>query len=119
MEKKLLERFTKTHFKKQKQKLKIEKVMKKKGEKLYVQKKGCNNSFTSWIDKKRHNIDKWMFQKPNSLKVNVKFELDLSNHTTKKDLKNVTGFDTSPLAEKIYLANSKSDVDKLDIDELK
>ena len=30
----------------------IEKVIKRKGNKLYVKWKGCNNSFNSWIDKK-------------------------------------------------------------------
>ena len=30
----------------------IEKVIKKKGDKLYVKGKGYNNSFNSWIDKK-------------------------------------------------------------------
>ena len=30
----------------------IEKVIKKGGEKLYVKWKGYNNSFNSWIDKK-------------------------------------------------------------------
>ena len=30
----------------------IEKVLKRKGDKLYVKWKGCNNSFNSWIDKK-------------------------------------------------------------------
>ena len=30
----------------------IEKVLKKKGNKLYVKWKGHNNSFNSWIDKK-------------------------------------------------------------------
>ena len=30
----------------------IEKVIKRKGDKLYVKWKGCNNSFNSWIDKK-------------------------------------------------------------------
>ena len=29
-----------------------EKVIKRKGNKLYVQWKGCNSSFNSWIDKK-------------------------------------------------------------------
>ena len=32
--------------------LRIEKVIKKKGDKLYVKWKGYNNSFNSWIDKK-------------------------------------------------------------------
>ena len=30
----------------------IEKVLKKKGNKLYVKQKGYDNSFNSWIDKK-------------------------------------------------------------------
>ena len=34
----------------------IEKVLKKKGDKLYVKWKGYDNSFNSWIDKKRHCI---------------------------------------------------------------
>ena len=34
----------------------IEKVIKKKGDKLYVKWKGYDNSFNSWIDKKRHSI---------------------------------------------------------------
>ena len=35
-----------------KKKSRIEKVIKGKGDKLYVKRKGCNNSFNSWIDKK-------------------------------------------------------------------
>ena len=34
------------------QEFRIEKVIKRKGYKLYVKWKGCNNSFNSWIDKK-------------------------------------------------------------------
>ena len=34
------------------QELRIEKVIKKKGDKLYVKWKGYDNSFNSWIDKK-------------------------------------------------------------------
>ena len=53
MMKKLLERFMKKNCKKQNQEeLTIEKVMKKKGDKLYVKSKGYNNSFISSIDKK-------------------------------------------------------------------
>ena len=40
------------------------------------------------------------FPKPNSLGANVKVELDLSNYTTKADLKNATGADTSKFAKK-------------------
>ena len=49
----------------------------------------------------------------------MKIELDLSNYATKTDLKKATEVDTSSFAKNIDLANLKSDVDKLDIDELK
>ena len=38
--------------KKKKKKIRREKVIKRKGDKLYVKWKGCNNSFNGWIDKK-------------------------------------------------------------------
>ena len=44
--------------------------------------------------------------------------VDLSNYTTKTDLKNVTHFDTSSFALKTNLATLKTEVDKLDIDKL-
>ena len=34
------------------EKLRIEKVLKRKGDKLYVKWKGYNNSFNGWINKK-------------------------------------------------------------------
>ena len=40
------------------QEYRIEKIIKKKGDKLYVKWKGYNNSFNSWIDKK--DIIKWV-----------------------------------------------------------
>ena len=49
----------------------------------------------------------------------MKVQLDLPNYTTKADLKNATGVDTSDFAKKTDLANVKSDVDKLSIDKLK
>ena len=49
----------------------------------------------------------------------MKVELGLSNYAKTTDLKNATSVDTSKCAKKVDLANSKSDVDKLDIDELK
>ena len=49
----------------------------------------------------------------------VKVELDLSNYATKTDLKNATVVDTSSFAKSVDLANSKSDLDKLDTDKLK
>ena len=35
----------------------IEKVVKKKDNKLYLKWKGYNNSFNIWIDKERHSIN--------------------------------------------------------------
>ena len=58
------------------------------------------------------------FPQPKSLGGRVKFQLDLSNYTTKTDLKNATGADTSSFLKKTVLANLKSDVDKSDIDKL-
>ena len=51
------EKITGTFYKKELQKtnqkeFRIEKVIKRKGDKLYVKWKGYNNSFNSWIDKK-------------------------------------------------------------------
>ena len=45
--KKLLEHFMEKNYKRL-----IEKVIKRKCDKLYVKWKGCDNSFNSWIDKK-------------------------------------------------------------------
>ena len=58
------------------------------------------------------------FANPKSLGANVKVQSDLSNYSTKAGLKNAAGADTSDFA-KTDLGNSKSEVGKLDIDELK
>ena len=50
------------------------------------------------------------FPKPKSIGAIVKFELDLCNYPTKAD---------SEFAKKADLVNSKSNVEKLDIDKLK
>ena len=49
----------------------------------------------------------------------MKVELDLSNYATKSDLKNEAGVGTSKCDKKFDLTNLKSNVDKLDFDELK
>ena len=59
------------------------------------------------------------FPEPKSSGGKVKVELDLSNYATKADLKNATGVDTSKFAKKVDLTNLKSDVDKIDVDQLK
>ena len=114
MRKKLLERFTKTNCKRQvKNILELEKVIKRKGDKFYVKLKGYNNLFNGWIDKKGIIQLSKYFPKPNFSGANVKVELDLSSYATKADLKNGTGADTSDFAKKFYLAELKSDIDKL------
>ena len=78
----------------------IEKLIKKKGAKLYVKWKGYNNSFDSWIDVKDIVQMSEYFPKTKCLGGNVKVELDLSNYATKADLRNATGVDTSHFAKK-------------------
>ena len=59
------------------------------------------------------------FPKPfRSFGGNINVKVDLSNYTTKTDLKTVTHVDTSSFALKTNLANLKTKVDKLDIDRL-
>ena len=49
----LLEHFMKNNSKKTNQKeFRIEKILKRKADKLYVKWKGYDNSFNSWINKK-------------------------------------------------------------------
>ena len=48
----------------------------------------------------------------------INVTVDLSNYTTKDDIKNVTHIDTSSFALKTNFANLKTEVDKLDIDKL-
>ena len=115
MEKKLLERFTKKNQKE----FRIEKVIERKVDKLYVKWKEYNNSFNNWIDEKEIIWINEYFPEPKYLGERVKFELDMSNYATKRDLKNATGVDTSVFAKRIDLANPKSDLDKLDIDKVK
>ena len=53
MVKKLLECFMKKNLQKTNQKeFRIEKVIKRKGNKLYVKSKGYDDSLSSWVDKK-------------------------------------------------------------------
>ena len=78
----------------------IETVIKRKGSKLHVKRKGYNDSFNSWIEKK--DLIKW-----------------LSTYATKNDLTNVTHVDVSSFASKTNLASLKTEVDKIDVDKLK
>ena len=97
----------------------IEKVIKKKGNKLYVKWEGYSNSFHVWIDKKDIVSISEYFPKPKPLGANVKFKLNLFNYATETDLKNATNADMSDFAKKIDLSNLRSAVYKLDIYKLK
>ena len=46
----------KKNYKTNQKELRIEKVIRKNGDKLYVKWKGYDNSFNSWIDKKRCSV---------------------------------------------------------------
>ena len=87
----------------------IEKVIKRKGDKLYAKWKGYDNSFNNWIDPKPYE----------AFSRDIKVKVDLSNYATKADIKNISHIDTSSLALKTNLANLKTEVHKLDIDKLK
>ena len=99
--------------------LRIEKVLKRKGDRLYVKWKGYDNSFNIWVNKKRHCIKmSQYFPTPLSDYKNIKIKIDLTNYATKKDIIDITHVDTSNFALKTNLANLKTEVDKLDIDKL-
>ena len=83
----------------------VEKVIKKKGEIRYVKWKGFDNSFNSWIDKKRYCYIKGVFSEPHTHSKNkIEVELDLANYATKSDLKNATNVETSIFSNKADLA---------------
>ena len=50
---------------------------------------------------------------------NIKVELDLTNYATKTDLKNIKHVDVSSFASKTNLAALKTEVDKIDVDNLR
>ena len=97
----------------------IGKVIKKKGKKLYAKWKGYDNSFNSWIDKNDIVQMSQYFPKPyEPFMGDINVKVDLSNYTTKDDLKDATGTDTSNFALKSSLASLKTELDRLDIDKL-
>ena len=117
------EEIVRTFYKRELQKTnqnecKVEKVIERKGGKLYVKWKGYDNYFNSWIDKKGIVYMSEYFPKPKFLEGNVQVELDLCNCATKADLKNAAGIDTSKFAIKVDLTSLKSENDKTDIGKL-
>ena len=83
------------------EKFRIEKVLKRKGDKLYVIK------MSQYFPKLFRSFGR-----------NINVKVDLSNYATKTDLKNVTHVNTSIFALKANLANLETEVDKLNIDKL-
>ena len=81
------------------EKFRTEKLLKIKGDKFYVNWKEYDNSFNSWIDKKRSPIKMIQyFPKPfRSFDGDINVKVDISNYATQTDLKN---FDTSCFALK-------------------
>ena len=95
----------------------IEKAIKKKGDKLYVKWKGYNNSFNSWVDKKKYK----MGYVPTYSEVEEEIAsvtLNLSNYVTQKEFKNVTKVDTSDFALKANVAEIKKKVDDNNVDKI-
>ena len=93
----------------------IEKILKRKGDKFYVKWKGYDNSFNSQINKNKMSE---YFPKPSSNEENIKVKIDLTNCATKEDIKNITHVNTLNFALKTNLSSLKTEVDKLDIDKL-
>ena len=101
------------------QEFRIEKVIKKKGDKSYVKWKGYDYSFNSWIDKKDLVEMSQYFSKPyETFGGDINVKVDLSNYATKTDLKNVSHVDVSSFALKSNLSSLKTEVDKLDMNKL-
>ena len=97
----------------------IEKVIKKKVDKLYIKWKGYDDSFNSWIDKKDLVQMSQYFPKPyEPFGGDINVKVDLCNYSTKTDLKNVSHVDVSSFALTSNLASLKTEIDKLDIDKL-
>ena len=101
--------------------LRIQKGIKRKGNKLYVKWEGYNNLFNSWIDKKKtlYKISQY-FSKPYRIfggDINVK--VNLPDYATKLDLKNETWGDRSKVAAKFDLTSLKAEIGKIDFDKLK
>ena len=96
------------------QKFRVEKMIKRKRDKLFVKWKGFDSSFNSWINKK--DLVYYCSIKMSQYFRNSNFSK--SNYPAKKDFKSISHVHTSNFALKTNLANLKTEVDKLDIDKL-
>ena len=71
------------------EKFRIEKVLKRKGDKLHVKWKGYDNRFNSWISKKWSHIkmSQYFPKLFRSFGRNINVKVNLSNYARKTDLK--------------------------------
>ena len=112
-----------------KKEFRIEKVIKRKGNKLYFKWKGYDSPFKNWIDKK--DLVRFYWFQFHCIKISKDFPelyeplggdinvtVDLSNYATKTNIRNISNVDTSGFALKINLTNLKTEGDKLDLDKL-
>ena len=102
-----------------KKEFRFEKIIKRKGDKLYAKWKGHYNSFNGWIHKKDliKSVSQY-FSPYRSSGRYIQVKLDLSSYAAKSDLKNITHVHGSVFTSKINLASLKTKVNKLDIDKL-
>ena len=104
--------------------MRIEKVIKKKCDKLYVKCKGSDKSFSSWIDKKDLawfyciKMSQYFLKPYEPFGGDINVKVDISNYATKADIKRISHVDTSRFSWKTNLASMKTEFDQLDIDEL-
>ena len=117
----IIVRFYENELQKTDQKeFRIERVLKKKGDKLYVNEKVMIIVLIVGLTRKTLHKMSQNFPKPyEPFGGDIHVTVDLSNYTTKDDIKNITHVDTSSFALKSNLTNLKSEVDKLDVDKLK
>ena len=92
-------------FNSNQQEFRIEKAIKRKGDKLYVKWKGYDSSFNSWIDKKdlvwfywlqfhRIKLSQYFPIPYEPFGGDIYVKVDLSNYATKSDIKNISNIDT-------------------------
>ena len=80
----------------------VTRVIKKKGNKLYVKQKVYGNSFSSWLDKKASLYKMSYYLEPDChSRSKTKVELDLSNYATKFEVKKAKGVDALNFLERL------------------
>ena len=95
-------------YKKKLLKFGVEKLIKTKGDKLYVKWNCYDNWFHCWIDKKDIIVQNELFPESRThRKTKIKVELDFINYATKSNIKGATCIDTSKFAKGLDLANRK------------